>query len=347
MMTPHSLCWLASVYVVAPCLVLAQSAPTSYQTEFLDVPSRTIDVGKPVGNTTRGQIMWKTDVGKFNNIANSSAVHLAFGNSPGSTAPAGIPQATQSITYDSYLRTASISEAVGSDAYVLNYTYGPDRQRSKSVLKKNGSVVETRIYCGAYEEQRLPGTTNKVHYISGPVGLCAMIVVANGVESIYYTYTDHLGSVTALTKKVGTMATVVARRSYDPWGRERNANTWNGAPATTPAWLYRGFTGHEHVQPFGLISPALGAVAVTRVESAKPPRLSLRRDSRSYRDERKVSTALGGTAISGRSRSTAPWSGLHMNARMYDPVNGRMLAPDNYLQAGMGTQVSIRCSCAG
>jgi len=193
-------------------------------------------------------------------------------------------KATQTITYDNYLRTASISEAVGSDAYVLNYTYGPDRQRSKSVLRKNGSVVETRIYCGAYEEQRLPGTTNKVDYISSPAGLCAMIVLSNGVETIYYTYTDHLGSVTALTRKVGTVVMVVAKRSYDPWGRERNATTWSGAPATAPAWLYRGFTGHEHVSPFTLIN---------------------------------------------------------MNARMYDPVNGRMLAPDNYLQAGYGAQDGI------
>jgi len=117
-----------------------------------------------------------------------------------------------------------------------------------------------------------------------------MIVVANGVETIYYTYTDHLGSVTALTRKVGTVVTVVAKRSFDPWGKERNATTWNGPPATTPAWLYRGFTGHEHVQPFGLIN---------------------------------------------------------MNARMYDPVNGRMLAPDNYLQAGLGTQGYNRYSYAG
>jgi len=112
-----------------------------------------------------------------------------------------------------------------------------------------------------------------------------MIVVANGVETIYYTYTDHLGSVTALTRKVGTVVTVVAKRSFDPWGRERNATTWSGAPATAPAWLYRGFTGHEHVQPFGLIN---------------------------------------------------------MNARMYDPVNGRMLAPDNYVNGAYASQAFNR-----
>jgi len=171
-----------------------------------------------------------------------------------------------------------------------------------------------------------------------------MVMVGNGRNQ--YTYTDHLGSVTALTKKVGTTFSIVAKRSFDPWGRERNATTWNGAPGSTPAWLYRGFTGHEHVQPFGLISPALGAVAVTRVESAKPPRLSLRRDSRRYRDERKASTALGGTAISGRSRPTAPWSGLHMNARMYDPLNGRMLSPDNYVNGAFASQAFNRYSYA-
>ncbi|MCO6472471.1 MAG: hypothetical protein J5I57_01925, partial [Melioribacteraceae bacterium] len=69
-------------------------------------------------------------------------------------------------------------EQVGSDAYLLTYTYGTDHQRAKSELKRNGISIETRIYCGAYEEQRLPGTTNKIHYVNGPGGLSAMLVQA-------------------------------------------------------------------------------------------------------------------------------------------------------------------------
>ncbi len=58
-------------------------------------------------------------------------------------------------------------------------------------------------------------------------------------------------------------------------GRKRNPANWSytGVP-TTPDWLYRGYTGHEHVAAFNLIN---------------------------------------------------------MNGRMYDPMTGLMLSPDNYV----------------
>lgn len=36
-----------------------------------------------------------------------------------------------------------------------------------------------------------------------------------------------------------------------------------------------------------------------------------------------------------------------MNGRMYDPLNGRMLSADNYVQGGLGTQGYNRYSYAG
>lgn len=74
-------------------------------------------------------------------------------------------------------------------------------------------------------------------------------------------------------------------------GRKRNPTDWTyvNLPAT-PTWLYRGYTGHEHVEPFALIN---------------------------------------------------------MNGRMYDPLNGRMLSADNYVQGGLGTQGYNRYSYAG
>ncbi len=73
---------------------------------------------------------------------------------------------------------------------------------------------------------------------------------------------------------------VVAEQNFDAWGRKRNVSTWDYAGVqTVPDWLYRGYTGHEHLPEFGLIN---------------------------------------------------------MNARLYDPVLGRMLSPDN--EVGDGTQ---------
>ncbi|HMN06792.1 MAG TPA: hypothetical protein PKD45_13805 [Flavobacteriales bacterium] len=146
-------------------------------------------------------------------------------------------------------------QQVGDDAFLLTYTYGTDHQRTKSELKKNGTGIETRIYIGAYEEQRLPGTTNKIHYVNGPGGLCAMIVQANGTEAIYYVYKDHLGSIVTLTTEQGGVVSVATQQNFDPWGRRRNPTDWTYENLPTlPDWLYRGYTGHEHVEPFALVN---------------------------------------------------------------------------------------------
>ena len=243
-----------------------------------------------VGSSTAGDLIQRTDIGKFN-YSPSHAPSDAFGDTPGATAPAAINQGTQAISYTTFLKAATISEEIGSDAYQLTYTYGTDHQRAKSELKKNGNGIETRIYCGAYEEQRLPGTTNKIHYVTGPSGLCAMIVQADGVETIYYVYKDHLGSIVTLTTEQGGVATIAAQQNFDPWGRRRNPTDWTyeNIPGQ-PDWLYRGYTGHEHVEPFALVN---------------------------------------------------------MNGRMYDPLNGRMLSADNYVQEFLGTQGFNRYSYAG
>lgn len=92
----------------------------------------------------------------------------------------------------------------------------------------------------------------------------------------------------ALTDDQGN---IFAEQSFDAWGRKRNPDTWgySGIPSV-PNWLYRGYTGHEHLPEFGLI---------------------------------------------------------HMNGRMYDPILGRMLSPDNYVHGSLGTQGFNRYSYAG
>lgn len=78
------------------------------------------------------------------------------------------------------------------------------------------------------------------------------------------------GSITQVSDKLGNLA---AEYSYDAWGRMRNVTNWQPyAVGTEPELRFgRGYTGHEHLNQFGLIN---------------------------------------------------------MNARLYDPVLGRFLAPD-------------------
>jgi RHS repeat-associated protein len=109
---------------------------------------------------------------------------------------------------------------------------------------------------GPYE-QRSNGDI--LHYISGPDGLCALLVTntAGTRRDIYYTYTDYQGSLIAAAKPDGS----IIEFSYDAWGRRRQAADWTNYTVTADALgaggtqlFTRGYTGHELIDAFGLIN---------------------------------------------------------------------------------------------
>ena len=174
------------------------------------------------------------------------------------------------------------------------FYYGPMETRKKAVITaiENGELrmEKTKYYSINYEKEvniRIENgewriENRQVHYIYGGNGLAAVYILNNdnaddGSGTMYYVLKDHLGSITGLVTESGTLA---EEYSYDAWGRRRHPDTW--APFTaselgsyTPI-IERGYTGHEHMDMFGLIN---------------------------------------------------------MNGRLYDPVNGRMLSPDNNVQS--------------
>ncbi|HEX7755847.1 MAG TPA: FG-GAP-like repeat-containing protein [Niabella sp.] len=218
----------------------------------------------------QGKILQKTDIGNYN--YNTSKPHALASLSPinpsGANPNTIIGTQIHNITYTAFGKTESISE----NGYVLTYTYGSDQQRLTSELKNGGTTVETKSYWGDIEGLVKGSNTYEIYYIPAGNSLNNIIVKQNGVISIYYTYTDHIGSIVAVTNEAGTL---VAEQNFDAWGRKRNPANWtySSVPAV-PDWLYRGFTGHEHVAAFNLIN---------------------------------------------------------MNGRMYDPMTGTMLGPDNYV----------------
>jgi len=64
--------------------------------------------------------------------------------------------------------------------------------------------------------------------------------------SVNYSY----GSFTGITDASGKL---LQSLSYDPWGRRRNPNDWADYRVTSTLFD-RGFTGHEHLDEFGLIN---------------------------------------------------------------------------------------------
>lgn len=228
--------------------------------------------------TPGGNISSKADAGSYS--YHTDKIHALEGVT--NPAPSPIPLLSQDITYTAFMQPQTISENnSGGVPHTLTYTYGADYTRIRSELRRDGSTINTRYYfeggrpVARFEKDITGGTSRFIQYISGPAGLIAIVESVGGNHYIHYTYTDHLGSILTVTDESGITE---VEQSFDAWGRRRDISSWAPlspiAAPDLPVWLYRGFTGHEHSDQFGLIN---------------------------------------------------------MNGRMYDPVAGRMLSPDNYV----------------
>ena len=193
-----------------------------------------------------GNIETKTDLGNF------TLGYGANGKPHALTSVSGTPSGwkEQGISYTDFKKVQSISDPTNLRSYAL--TYGVDDQRRKSTTTQYwtganpGSRTTTRYYIGDYEEEITPdGNVRKIHYLSG-----AVLIRNRGVDSLLYTYSDYLGSLTALADENGN---VVQRYAYDPWGKRRNPSDWTLPDSRTSWILNRGFTGHEHLDKFGVI----------------------------------------------------------------------------------------------
>lgn len=199
--------------------------------------------GTQVQYAFNGNIQSKSQLGNY--TYDGSRMHAVSSiENPGMW----LPSSTLDISYTSFHQPLQIAES----GKTLVYTYGAEQQRIKSVYRVNGTIQQTRYYFTGFERFIDASGTSDVHYLENEDGLFAIIVRKNGVDQLYYAYTDHLGSIVQLTDVAGN---IVAEQSFDAWGKRRHPGNWsyNNIP-TIPAWLSRGFTGHEHIEPFGLVN---------------------------------------------------------------------------------------------
>ena len=223
-----------------------------------------------------GNILQKTDAGTFGYNATGKPHAVLEITNPQNT----IPSANQSITYTAFNKVGLIEEwDEGESKKTLTFTYGADQQRRKTIYNDGTADVLTKYFMGAYEEEiNAPGQSRKLYYIGGGDGLAAVYIVEGGTGALHYTYTDHLGSILAVTNTSGG---IEQEQSFDPWGRRRSVTNWNYSSIQVFDILDRGYTGHQHLYAFNIIN---------------------------------------------------------MNGRLYDPVLGRMLSPDNFVQMPDFTQ---------
>jgi len=134
----------------------------------------------------------------------------------------------------------------------LDIGYGADHQRIKTVLKNDGNDVKTKYFIGGtYEKENLNGTERNLYYISASNGLVAIYEKIGSNTAMHYVYKDNLGSYNVITDANGT---IEENLSFDAWGRRRNATDWTFDNMPTSFLFDRGFTGHEHLDEFGLIN---------------------------------------------------------------------------------------------
>jgi RHS repeat-associated protein len=188
-----------------------------------------------------GNIATKSDAGTYLYQTSKLNAVTAIQNSQ------NIPTTYQDITYTQFLQPQQITEG----ANTLVYTYGANQQRLRMVLN-NGA--KKRYYFNGYEVNVTGATTMNVYYIPLGGNTMAMFVKVNAAApTLFYAYSDYLGSILAVTTKTGG---VTAEQNFDAWGRQRNHLNWSytATGAGIYSYLYRGYTGHEHVYEFGLIN---------------------------------------------------------------------------------------------
>ena len=198
----------------------------------------------------QGNIDKKSDLGDYQ-LKYGEATAIAGANpTPGPhalTSIAGKPDAIAldrlDVTYTDFGKIASLHEGIKD--YMI--TYGVDDQRRFSINKINGVTSQTHYYAGDYEEEiDATGNVRKIHYLSG-----AILIRNKGIDSLLYTYSDNQGSLLALVDESGT---VVRRYAYDPWGNRRDVEDWTKKDNGQMLIVNRGYTGHEHLDAFGIIN---------------------------------------------------------------------------------------------
>ncbi|GGH65795.1 RHS repeat-associated protein [Filimonas zeae] len=132
--------------------------------------------------------------------------------------------------------------------------YGWDQSATNTVLKKDQHISRESVHPSAdFEIIRSNGNTSRIHYLSGGGGLVAVVTITDSgsgsFTNIAYVHKDHLGSVYALTDSVGNPSIAYY---YSPFGERQVLPSYKYNDTTSS--IAKGYTGHEHLEAFGLLN---------------------------------------------------------------------------------------------
>jgi RHS repeat-associated protein len=202
-----------------------------------------------VGYKANGNIESKTDAGDYAYTLNGKPYTLSGINTSDNSG-----QKTQlDINYTVMSRPTTISKGT----YTAYIDYNDAYERVFEEFKQGTNTVSTKhlLAGGQYEVETKAGVETQRLYLDGSPYSASVIIEKVGSAAVqpYYLHRDYLGSITQVSDKFANLA---AEYSYDAWGRMRNVTNWQlYAAGTEPELLFgRGYTGHEHLNKFGLIN---------------------------------------------------------------------------------------------
>ncbi|MCE2962648.1 MAG: FG-GAP-like repeat-containing protein [Chitinophagales bacterium] len=161
----------------------------------------------------------------------------------------------QDISYNSFNKPSKITQ----NGFELRYSYDHSLDRISSILTGLGRSLK-RYYIGSteYNYDNSGNLLHAIDYISADGAIVAMDVTTTGSSKLWYVQTDYQDNIRSVFDNQGTAHYI----NYDAWGKYRINDQWsmqNGdisydRPAGLPDWLYRGYTGQEHLAEFRLIN---------------------------------------------------------------------------------------------
>lgn len=236
--------------------------------------------GKIVEYDNLGNIRHKGDAGALV-YTNPNRPYAVTGLTPLAENPV---KSDLDIVYTAAERPSIITH--GTQKAVLTYNANHDRIRMQ--YSDNSRNLLTRYYLGDNYELDIDstGVHERLYLGGGYYDASAVLIKQGSASSVYFIHRDYLGSILQIADVQGK---IVEENNFDAWGCRRNPSTQKAyASGAAPKLLLgRGYTGHEHLDMFGVIN---------------------------------------------------------MNARLYDPMLGRFLSPDPYVQMLDFTQAFNRYS---